>query len=224
MSRYSHINCSDASPTLAVAITGGIGSGKTVVCKILRKLGATVVYSDEIAKTIINTNATVRSRIQKVFGKKIYLPDGTLDRQQMAKLIFQDERLKEKLNAIVHPPVLEYLKKEIQRVKSVGKVPVYCVEAALIYEANANPMFDYVVVVNAPEEKRIERIMKRDGLSRSEVRQRFNAQIPVKEKVARADFVIQNTTDFEVLKQNCKFLYRLLTTISKQRRDERSSG
>lgn len=200
--------------TLAVGITGGIGSGKTEVCKIFERFGAKILYSDLVAKTIADTNETVRSRIKKEFGGESYLPDGTLDRQRMAKLVFQDEQLKEKLNAIIHPVVLEHIKKEIHQAKSEHAVPLFCVEAALIFEAKAEKMFDYLVVVDVPEELRIERIMKRDSISRTEVEQRINAQLQAKEKTSKADFVIYNTGDIKVLEHNCAFVFNLLTILS----------
>jgi dephospho-CoA kinase len=201
--------------TIAVGITGGIGSGKTEVSRIFELLGAKILYADTIAKEITNKNDTVRSRIKKEFGNDSYLPDGTLDRKGIAKLVFQSEELIEKLNAIIHPFVLEQIKKEIQREKAKNTVPLLGVEAALIYEVKSEKMFDYVIVVDAPEEQRIERIVKRDGATRTEVLNRIRSQLLAEEKTKKAEFVIQNTGDFSSLERTCSFIYNLLVKLSK---------
>ena len=102
---------------LAIGITGGIGSGKSEVCKIFSSHGASVLYADVIARELIDTDPLIKKRIQRAFGADIYLPDGTLNRKQMARLAFSDDSLKEKLNAIVHPSVLEYLESKIKQFK-----------------------------------------------------------------------------------------------------------
>jgi len=205
-----------AKRTIAVGITGGIGSGKTEVCRIFERLGAKVLYADVLARDITNTIETVRVRIKKEFGNESYLPDGTLDRKRMAALVFQNQQLKEKLDAIIHPFVLDRIEKEIVLTKSENVVPVLCVEAALLYEAKAETMFDYVIVVDAPTEQRIERIMKRDSLTRAEVLHRISSQMLAKEKTSRADFIIQNVGSFMLLEQSCEFIFKLLTILSQQ--------
>ena len=194
--------------TLAFGITGGIGSGKSEACKIFARLGAALLYADNLAKEIIDTNPAVKRRIQKVFGDDVYLHDGTLDRKRMAKLVFQDEKVKEQLNAIVHPVVLDHIRDTIKKTKSENKIRILIVEAALIFEAKADAMFDYVIVVDAPEEERINRVMIRDNISRTEVLGRIRAQMNTQDKVAKADFVIQNGGDKTTLEKNCQFLFR----------------
>ena len=198
------------SRSLAVAITGGIGSGKTEAARIFGSLGVKVLYADQLAAHLVDSQPEIRRRIRREFGERVLSPDGMLNRKVMAQLIFKDSRLKEKLDAIVHPPVLEAIEREIEKFKRSGAGAILMVEAALIFEARADVLFDYVTVVDAPEKERISRIMKRDVLSRAEAVYRIRSQIPAESKVAEADFVIRNAGDRKLLERSCRFLHRLL--------------
>lgn len=195
--------------SLVVGVTGGIGSGKSEVCLVFRQLGALVLSADRIARQIINTHETVKRKIRRVFGDRAYSRKGVLDRKRVAALIFKDEAIKNKLNEIVHPYVLRNLR---QRIGSAEK-GIVVVEAALIYEAHAENLFDLVVAVDASAGVRIRRISKRDGISRGEAKLRIESQLPSEEKVACADLVIRNEGRLEVLRENCAFVFHLLDQI-----------
>ena len=199
---------------LAVGITGGIGSGKTAAAHMFGSLGARVLYADRIASDLINSRLEIKKRIRETFGERVILQDGTLDRKAMSRLVFTDDGLKEKLDAIVHPRVLESIADEIARFKRSAKGAIIMIEAALLYEARAEGFFDYVIVVDAPEDERIARIMARDHSTRAEVLQRIKAQLPAESKVARADFVIRNSGDLRLLEKNCKFVHRILIDLA----------
>ena len=201
---------------LSIGITGGIGSGKSEVCRIFEALGSKVLNADLIARNILNSHVPIKSQIKNVFGAGIFLSNGTLDRPRMAKLIFQNHDLQKKLNKIVHPHVIKFLKNEIESVKKSGRYPLIVVEAALIYEAKAADMFDYIIAVDADEKIRIQRITERDRSSKVEILARIKAQLPPENKVSRADFVIQNSGDKQSLDQNTVFLFKLLQRISSQ--------
>ena len=200
---------------LAVGVTGGIGSGKTEVCNIFESFGGQVLFADALAKDLTNTDSEIKQKLAKEFGSDIFKSDGTLDRSRMAGLVFEDKSLKTKLDKIVHPHVLALLKKEISSFKRQANHPVLFVEAALLYEAGADEMLDYTIVVDAGEEERIKRLMRRDGTSRAHVLARMESQMPHEEKVKRADFVIQNSCTLHELRQKCRFFYKLLCTIGR---------
>lgn len=204
----------DASFSLAVGVTGGIGSGKSQVCRYFADSGATTISADLIARNLLDTHSPLKQKVRKAFGDASYRPDGTLDRKQMAKLIFQDPTRRETLEGLVHPETLIAIANEIGRIRRDAPVPVIAVEAALIFEARAEEMFDYVIVVDAPEEERVARIIERDTVSRMDVLERMGAQMSVEEKLRKADFVIKNSTGLAALEQNTKFLYTLLVRIS----------
>lgn len=195
---------------IAVGITGGIGSGKSEACRLFESLGARTLYADAIARELSDTDPTVKSRIARQFGPQVYHSAGKLNRKEMAKLVFQDHHQREKLDAILHPVALRQIEREITTARRKGGSGILLVEAALLYETGADEMFDYIIVVDAPEGERIARVMSRDSVSKSEVLERINAQLPIAEKVERADFVIRNSADLLALQSNCRFLYNLL--------------
>ena len=196
--------------TLAIGVTGGIGSGKSEVCALFQSLGGKVYSSDGIAKELTNSDAKVKRRIVQEFGPEMYKPDGTLDRKAMAKLIFSDESAKEKINAIVHPVVIDHIAKLIATAKKAAVPSMLFIESALIYEAEIDEMFDYVILVVSEDNSRIDRVMKRDSVTRNEVLQRQAAQSPADKFREDADFVIENNRDLQQLKSNCTFIYSIL--------------
>ncbi|MBI4549113.1 MAG: dephospho-CoA kinase [Ignavibacteriae bacterium] len=203
--------------TLAIGVTGGIGSGKTEVCRIFRSLGAKVLYADAIAKELIDSTSMIKTKIQEVFGQEIFKPDGKLDRHKMAMVVFNNKAMKEQLNGIVHPHVVRFLRQKINQSKQSRSHAIVVVEAALIYEAHAETLFDYIVVVDASEEQRIDRILKRGRTSRADVIGRIKAQMSAEEKLKKADFIINNSGTLRSLKVTCKFLYQLLLRLTNTR-------
>ena len=198
----------------AVGLTGGIGSGKTEVGKIFETIGAKLIKADLIARELIDSNKSIRSQIEKTFGKDIYLSSSKLDRQKVGKLIFANRNLQEQLNRIVHPHVINQIDAEIKLLKKSKKYPLIVVEAALIYEAGTEDAYDYIIVVDASEESRIKRLIARDNASRDEIMNRFKAQLPQEMKIEKADFVIQNDCDLKSLQEKCSFIFGLLKQLS----------
>ncbi|MFI5252461.1 MAG: dephospho-CoA kinase [Bacteroidota bacterium] len=200
--------------TLAIGVTGGIGSGKSEVCAIFKSLGGIIYSSDAIAKEVMNTDPRLKKRITTLCGSSIYRQDGALDKKAMAKLIFTDDLLKVKINAIVHPVVIKYLDDVIQSAKISPKISLMFIESALIYDAGIQDLFDYIILVLSSEETSVNRVLKRDGISKSEVQARRSAQAPPEQHREKADFTIDNTGDLQSLKNNCEFLYSILTKLN----------
>ncbi len=171
-----------------LGITGGIGSGKSLVCSILEKFGIPVYYADKEARRLMNTSADLKLAIKDVFGEEIY-PDGELDRQEMGRRIFGEPDLLNEINRMVHPVVREDF---IKWSESCENVPYVIEEAAILFESGAVSEMDASVLIYAPKQLRIERVMARDGLSRSEVEKRINMQMDEEEKKRLADRVILN--------------------------------
>jgi dephospho-CoA kinase len=194
---------------ITVGLTGGIGSGKTTAADIFEKCGATVIYADLVARDLIDSNKILREEIIKIFGPGSYFPDGRLDRVGMAKRIFKDRTLQRTLNAIVHPAVINEINRLIKNIRSGKRSKVVIVEAALIFEAGIEDIFDYIVVVDAGRDTRVKRMMLRDGKSTSDIRARIASQIPNNVKTACADFVIKNDGTLRDLENSTRFLYRL---------------
>ncbi|MCX7762741.1 MAG: dephospho-CoA kinase [Candidatus Kryptonium sp.] len=199
---------------LTVGVTGGIGSGKTTVCKFFEELGAKVIYADDLAKKLMEDDENLKSKIKKMFGEEAYI-GGKLNRKFIAEIIFSNEEKKKQLESIVHPAVIKKIIAEFKKISKEKTHSFVIVEAALIFESGFDSELDYVIVVDADEEVKIKRIMERDGCSREEVLKRMKAQMNPTKKRKLADIVIQNNDDIQTLKEKVKFLYSLLQKLSK---------
>ena len=192
---------------LKIGITGGIGCGKSQVCHLLEEKGIPIVHADLVAREMMDTDEAIISQIKKILGEAAYLPNGKLDRKRVAEIIFNDEHAKQQINQIVHPQVIEYQKQELEKLEQSGKYGFAGVEAALIFEARAEKQFDVIVVVAASKATVINRLMKRDGLSKQEILKRIESQMPLSEKIKRADFVIYNDGSLDELNHEVNRLF-----------------
>lgn len=200
-----------------LGVTGGIGSGKTTVCRMLEDLGARVFYADEEGKRLLVEDPSARREVIEAFGAESYLEDGSLDRSYLARQVFQDDAKLERLNAIVHPRVFARFEDAAERAEREG-VPLMVKEAALIFEAGGERFLDAVAVVDAPRDVRIERVRERDDVSRGDVVARMRHQIDPEELRARADIVIENDGCLERLRKQVERLYVELVETSSSRR------
>ncbi len=176
-------------PPLRVGITGGIGSGKTTVCRIFEQLGIPIYYADERAKALMIENKTVVAKLKKLFGEEAYLPDGTLNRKWIGSIVFQDGKKLEQLNAIVHPAVIQ--DGEAWH-KLQHNLPYTLKESALLFEIKSEIFYDKTIAVYAPKETRIQRVIERDGLTKAAVEDRIDKQLDDEKKRQLADYVIIN--------------------------------
>ena len=173
---------------LRIGVTGGIGGGKSLVCNILEKMGVPVYYADQEARRLMNGRPELREGISRLLGPEAYRA-GELDRQRVASMVFADPVLLDELNKLVHPAVHEDFY-EWTRLQE-GK-PVVAEEAALLFESGAYRMLDRNILVSAPEDLRLRRVMQRDGVGRQEVLQRMRRQMDEESKKELADEVILN--------------------------------
>ncbi len=200
---------------LKVGVTGGIGSGKSLVCSFFEKQGVPVLYADLIARDISDTDERVKKSLVALLGKDAYHPDGQLNRTYVASRVFGKKTLHEKVNRLIHPVVYRKLQQQYRALAKEGHTLVV-VEAALIYEAGLDKQLDVVVVVEADEHSRIVRVMERDKTTEDQVRQRLNAQWKSSDKVKQADFVIYNNGTKDELMERVKFLHHILQQMSTQ--------
>jgi len=176
---------------LRVGITGGIGSGKTTVCRIFESLGIPVYYADDWAKWLINNDETLKKGIVEIFGDEAYTEAGEYNRPVVAKIVFENKEKLTALNALVHP-VVERHSRDWHERQAAGGAPYTLKEAALMIESGSHQFLDFLIVVTAPEDLRVQRVMLRDGVSAGQVRARMTNQMPEIGKVKLADFVIVN--------------------------------
>jgi dephospho-CoA kinase len=173
---------------LKVGITGGIGSGKSTICNFFSLMGIPIFNADLAAKQIMDGSSMVRSQMMLHFGKDIYLPNQALDRKKLAGIIFSSPSLLQKVNSIVHPEVrntfFDWCKKQHS--------PYVVHEAAILFESGFYEIMDFTILVTAPEQMRINRVIKRDELSAKQIKARISKQWPDKKKIQLADFIIAN--------------------------------
>ena len=202
-----------ADHILRIGVTGGIGSGKSLVCSLFARLGVPVLSADQLAKELMVQDGELKMAIAKLLGASAYEPDGSLSREYIASKIFSNKSLQKKINSLVHPRVEERLDREIARLERQGK-RMAIVEAALIYEAGYDKRLDIVVVVDADEGERVRRVAYRDSVREEEVRKRVQSQWSPSRKVQKADYVIRNDGSVEELEANVRFLHTLFTSLT----------
>ncbi|MCH8558694.1 MAG: dephospho-CoA kinase [Balneolia bacterium] len=194
---------------IIAGITGGIGSGKTTVARVWEKLGARVMYADDIAKQLMVSEESVRTQLKKVFGDGVYLPDGSLNKPYLAEEAFQKGRVEE-LNSIVHPAVYRYGERLIEQEKARGTA-LFVKEAALLLKNGRPDGFDFIVVCEADEALRISRVTGRDGSKPAEVKERMAKQQSRDVFRKHADIVIANNGTLRELEEKAEATFRLMT-------------
>ncbi|HDP76251.1 MAG TPA: dephospho-CoA kinase [Bacteroidales bacterium] len=196
--------------SLRIGVTGGIGSGKSFVCRVIEVLGYPVFYSDYIAHTITDTDPQVKGQVMELFGSNIYTY-GKLNRKEVAEMVFADNELLIKLNSIIHPAVARSFE---QWCMQNSNSELVFKEAAILFETGIYHELHKTILVTAPEELRIKRVMERDGVSELEVRARMAKQMPEEEKKRLADFIIVNSSNQLILPQILSIVQTLSATLN----------
>ncbi|MFN5444260.1 MAG: dephospho-CoA kinase [Crocinitomicaceae bacterium] len=189
---------------LKIGITGGIGSGKSYVCQILEKMGYAIFYSDLEAKKLMIQNKELIQKIKNIIGEHAYL-DNELNKPIIRNFLFQNEVNKEKLNAIIHPFVYQ----EFEKWTNTIQKEIVFNESALLFETNSYKRFNKTILVTAPEEIRIQRLIKRDSINTEEIKKRFDAQLNDSIKRKKADFIIENDDKKLIIPQINKMLEQI---------------
>ena len=199
--------------TRVVGLSGGIGTGKSTVVRMLAELGAVVVDADAIVHRLQAAGAPLLDEIAGEFGPDVIGPDGALDRKRVADLVFRDPTARARLNAIVHPRVGAEMARELEAARKEG-VPLVVLDIPLLFEGRAGGGggasalgFDATVLVYAPRELQIERTLARDGATREDVERRLAAQLPIDEKRALADHVIDNAGTLDETERQVQALF-----------------
>jgi dephospho-CoA kinase len=188
-----------------LGLTGGIGSGKTVVAETLRIMGVPVYNSDVRSKVLCDTDEELKRYLIDFFGPEIYV-NGQMDRSYMSKRIFNDERTLKVVNALIHPAVERDFKSWVAEHLNC---PVVVQETAILFEAGLEHFFDQIICVTAPEELRVERVCKRSGLSPEDVRARINNQISDNERISKSHIIVVNDGIQPILPQVERILLKL---------------
>lgn len=183
-----------------IGLTGGIASGKSTASNILRELGAFIIDADKIAKKVVEIGKPALAKIKEYFGEEIILEDGNLDRKKLGSIVFNNNTMLNKLNDITHPYIIEEIINEINWYKKTYNHSVIILDAALLIEMNLIYLVDEVWLVSLPEKVQIDRLIKRENISKEEAIKRINAQMSLDDKKQYANRIIDNSRDIDYLK------------------------
>ncbi len=198
---------------LRLGITGGAGSGKSVVCERLGSHGVSVILTDELARRAVMPGMPAYEAIVRYFGPQILAEDGTLHRRRLRGLMVQDAQKKAALESFVHPEVLRLMSEDVQAAGQSGAI-LAAIEVPLLFESGLEAYFDYILTVHVQRQERIQRLMARDRISREEAEALMRIQLPEVEKQKKSDFVIDNSGPLEqTLKSVDLFFQNLMSRL-----------
>lgn len=192
-----------------IGITGGLGTGKSLVTNLLRERGAITFSADEAARAVLDPAGPTLRNIARVFGANMRNSDGSLNRAALASLVFGDEQARQTLNQLTHPPILRLLRAQIEACRvDFAPSAVVVVEVPLLFETKMQNWFEPIVVVSASQTLQVTRLRIRNRLSAEAARQRIAAQMPLELKVAQADVVLHNEGTTAELERDVEILWR----------------
>ncbi|MEG1677710.1 MAG: dephospho-CoA kinase [Clostridia bacterium] len=189
-----------------IGLTGGIACGKTTVASMLKELGASIVDADQISRELTMPAGEALPALREAFGTLVFYPDGTLNRPVLAQLVFHNREELEKLNSITHPMIHQKLLAEIETCRKMGAL-VVVLDVPLLFEAGVQALADVIVCASAPEERQIERLTTRSGLTREQALSRIHSQWPLAEKEKRSDIVLDTDQPLNQLEAEVQKLY-----------------
>lgn len=198
----------EENSVLKVGLTGGIACGKSKALLCFEELGAYTVDADRIARDLVRRGQPAFQQILDEFGSEMVGADGELDRVKLGGLVFSDESARNRLNSIVHPLVLAEEDRRIRKLlNNPGQYPMVVTDAALMIEVGSYAKYDVIVVVYCPRSIQIERLMRRNELTRNQALRRVNSQMPLLEKIAYADFIIDTSRDPSETRDQIRHIY-----------------
>jgi dephospho-CoA kinase len=189
-----------------IAITGGAGSGKSTVARMFQELGAEVLDADQVARKAVAVGQPAWRELRRLYGDDYFNPDGSLNRSKLSQAVFGNPEERRRLEALIHPLVIQEIMARAAALEGRG-VQLVMVEVPLLYETGREAGFDRVIVVSAPEADRIRRLRERDRRGEAEIRGILQAQWPLPDKVARADYVVDNGGELGHTRQQVKNIW-----------------
>ena len=191
---------------ILVGLTGGIATGKSTVAKLFRRFGATVIDADQLARDVVQPGKPAWREIVKSFGKRVLLPDRTIDRQTLGSIVFHNRQKLRRLERIIHPRVAREQQRRARGIFTGTPDAIIIYEVPLLFEAGVNTRVDKIIVVTADRETQVARLKRRNGLTRRQAYQRISSQMPLAEKARRADIVLDGTKSKSFLSREIRRL------------------
>lgn len=197
---------------IVVGLTGGIASGKSLVAEYLQELGIPVIDTDIVARQVVAPGQPAWRRLCEVFGPDYFTPEGALDRNAMAKRVFADPEARRTLEAITHPAIFAEVDCQLAHLRQQpSPPPLVVVVVPLLFEVGAESRFDTTIIVCAPREQQLERLRRTRGLSHADAEARIAAQMPLSEKLSRAEYRLDNSTTPDALRHQVRrLLHKIL--------------
>jgi len=199
---------------LLAGLTGGMGSGKTTVAKLFKELGAYVLDADEICRSLVEPGKPAWKEVVKLLGKDILRYDQTLDRRKIADIVFNDPEKKKALEVILHPRVMAEEQAIYKNILKDHPGALVLIDAALLIESGNYRKVHKVIVIACDEETQLQRIMAKNVFSREDAQRRLQQQMPLKEKINFADYVIRNDSGLSELKEKVETLFHQLKQLA----------
>lgn len=210
VTKWTHIISDPRSQCRLLGVTGGIASGKTTVANMLGELGWPIIDFDHLARVVVEPGRPAWQDIVDFFGPDILLPDQSLDRKKIGRMVFTSPEKRTKLEGLTHPRIFEEFVTELDRLS--GSRPAAIIQAVvpLLYEQRLQGLFHQVLLIYVPREVQIERLIRRESISREEATNILTSQLPIDDKLAWADYVIDNSGTVEETRQRAKALHAKL--------------
>jgi len=203
---------------ILVGLTGGIASGKSLVAKVLKDLGAHIIDADKIVHELLEPGQLAWEEVLAYFGSGIELPGGTIDRRKLGEIVFSNPEKRAWLNRCLHPKVFEVYNAQVRHLCSRQPDAIVVFDAALLIETGYHTKMDKVIVVYADEEHQLKRLMERDLFTRDQAVARIRSQMPLNEKRRHADYVVENTGNREETERRAREIFGLLKKNSREQR------
>jgi len=201
---------------LIVGLTGGVASGKTTVSRALKEEGAYVIDADQIARELVRPNTPAWKELVEAFGTDILREDGFIHRKKLANRVFANLSQRKVLNRILHPRIAKEMERRVREIERKDPDAIVVIDAPLLVELGEHRRMDKVIVVTSTQSQQIERIRKRDGTGSEEALRIFSSQMPVKDKVKVADFVIRNDGLLAETKEKAREIFQELKKVGKK--------
>jgi len=203
---------------ILLGVTGGIASGKNTVARMLEQLGARLIDLDVLSRVVVEPGKPAWRDITACFGEQVLLNDKTLDRKKLAEIVFRDPEKRKKLESFVHPRIYDEFTRLVKEYAAKDSNIIIQVVVPLLIEGNLQHFFHKILLVYIPEEMQIERVMKRDRISREMALNMLRSQLPNEEKKGYADFIVDNSGSLEETKRQVEEAWEKLKKIQKEKR------
>lgn len=203
----------DTMGIIVAGLTGGIGTGKSTVSAIFRRLGAYIIDADEIARNVVRKGTPPWKELTDLFGDEVLNPDGSIDRAKLGEIVFGDESKKKRLEDIIHPEVFKKIERLREEIKKEDKEAIIICDVPLLIESGYHRKVEKIILVYAGEKEQLSRL--KDRLSLEEALKRIKSQMPLDEKKRYADYIIDNTGPIEETEAQCSKIYEELKRLGR---------